>query len=314
MAYFTMITRHGMSKDMVDAYTIISETYQTATISKQNLIEMIKSGKNTFTNITVGAKGIESTNGAIDKYTFINGVTNQVEGTPRAVILDRVEKGGKLIGYTVFTQNGQIREMNVTDAASLASKGMISNGKIRHTQEGDIVSAIGGNYPLREIPVEQAPKGELSVELMYFAASINDKSAVKYIGAIISCTSAVSMSKIIDELTESNAKIKASVAKLTGVKDTSSLDIKRMGANSLYGVFGVEVVKEIISKSVKTTSKEQYIPISIIDYNTSTNEESVIILDSLGTLTVNNEGSVVGLKAAKAYANDIKKLFGSYIK
>ena len=166
MKNFTMITRHGSSKDAVSAYTLISSDYQTVTMPVKELAAAINSKKIAVTNLGLSAKGLVSTNGALDKYTLINSQTNQVEGIARAVILDRVEQNGKLVGYTVFTQNGTLAEVNIADAAALASKGLISNGKIRHTQDGDIVSAIGGTYPLRTISFSEAPKGEITTDIL----------------------------------------------------------------------------------------------------------------------------------------------------
>ena len=65
---------------------------------------------------------------------------------------------------------------------------LISNGKIKHTAEGDIVSAIGGTYPLRVIEISKAPKGELSIDVLYFGTAVD--APAEYFGAIISCTSA----------------------------------------------------------------------------------------------------------------------------
>lgn len=313
MNQLTMITRHGLSKDKIEAYTLISENYQTVTVSAVQLEEMIRNGKAVVTNMSIGPKGLVSTNGALDKYTFINSATNMVDGTPRAVILDRVEQKGKLLGYTVFTQNGQLREMNVADAVALASKNQISNGKIRHTSEGDIVSSIGGNYPLRTIAMEKAPKGEIIVDIMYFAASVNTGVAAKYAGAIISCTSAVAMSKIVDKLTTSNANIRAKVAKISDVKDTKSLAIQRMGANSLYGVFGLESLNDIISKAKTVRIKDNKYIISVIDYADADNDESVITIVN-GKQTISSEGSAKGLKAAKAYAEEVVTKYGKHHK
>lgn len=310
MKTLTMITRHGVTKDEISAYTLISSDYQTVTMQTTDLFEAIKSNRVVVTNMAISAKGLISTNGALDKYTFINVSTNQVEGTPRAVILDRVEKSGKLLGYTVFTQNGQIREFNVVDASLLASKGLISNGKIRHTQEGDTVSAIGGTYPLRTIAIDKAPTGKLSVEVMYFSASVNRTGVVKYAGAVISGTSAVVMSRVNDKLTDSNAKVKAAVAKLTGNKNTSSLAIQRMGANSVYGVFDLDSLDTEIKLATDSKAKcNKNLLISVIDYATEDAPESVIKMDKTGAVTVAQEGSANGLKAAKAYAEEIKNRF-----
>jgi hypothetical protein len=259
-----MITRHGVSKDNISAYTLISSDYQTVTMNTKDLQTAIANKKIAVTNLEVTNKGLASTNGALDKYTFVNTQTNQVEGMPRAVILDRVEQGGKLVGYTVFTQNGTIAELNILDAATLADKKLLSNGKIRHTEDGDIVSAIGGNFPLREIPINKAPKGETSVNLMYFGTVVG--APVEYFGAIVSCTSATEMSKLIDALSKSNARVVATVAKVGGQSVRSSLAIQRFGANSLYGVFEIDILDKLIKSNATVQNKIGNIIVSAVKY------------------------------------------------
>ena len=130
MRTFTMITRQGKSKDSVSAYTLISSDYQTVTMSVTDLTKEIKSGKMKVTNLSVEGSSIVSTNGALDKYTFINTDTGMVEGTAHAVILNRAESKGKLIGYTVFTNTGNLAELSVAETVALAKNKLISNGKI----------------------------------------------------------------------------------------------------------------------------------------------------------------------------------------
>lgn len=273
-----MITRHGATKENITGYTLITSDYQTVQMSAKDLAAGISGKKFVVTNMEVTPKGLASINGALDKYTFVNTATNQVEGTARAVILDRVEQGGKLIGYTVFTQNGMLAELSVADAAALADKKMISNGKIKHTAEGNIVSAIGGTYPLREIPMNKAPKGEASVNLMYFGTVVG--APVEYFGAIISCTSATEMSKITDALSKSNAKVIATVAKVGGQHVRESLAIKRFGANSLYGVFEVAMLDKLASAGAKVQSKLGTLTVSAIKYANDGVEEDTIKLST----------------------------------
>lgn len=277
MKNFTMITRHGASKDAVSAYTLISSDYQTVTMSTNELQKAITSKKITVTNMEVSAKGLASTNGALDKYTFINTTTGQVVGTPRAVILDRVEQNGKLVGYTIFTQGGAIAEVNVKDACTLADKKLISNGKIRHTQDGDIVSAIGGTYPLRTIEIAKAPKGEITVDLFYFGAVTG--ISTEYFGAIISCTSATEMSRLADVLVKSNAKVVSEVVKVAGQSARKSLAINRMGANSLYGVFDISVFEKLAKSNAKVANQLGEVTVSAINYNNGEAEEATAKLN-----------------------------------
>lgn len=311
MARLTMITRHGETKSNVTAYTLINEKYQTVVMPTADLVRAISTGKVTVTNLAVSPKGLVSTNGALDKYTFINAQTNMVEGIARAVILDRVEQDGKLLGYTVFTQNGQIRKLGVTDAAALASKGLIANGKIRHTAEGDTVSAIGGTYPLTVIALEKAPKGKVNIDIMFCCANINDKSSIKYAGAIISGDSAVTMSKINDKLAENNAKVRASVAKVSGKKETESIALKRYGACNIYGVFSLDELAKLAEKATAVKCNGNIILLSVIDY-AEDGAESVGAVNGTD-ITIKSAETEAGKKMLKVIGADANKTFGKYI-
>ena len=303
MKNFTMITRHGSSKDAISAYTLISSDYQTVTMSVKDLSTAISSKKIAVTNLDLSKKGLVSTNGALDKYTLINSQTNQVEGVVRAVILDRVEQNGKLVGYTVFTQNGTLAEVNIADAAALASKGLISNGKIRHTQDGDIVSAIGGTYPLRTISFSEAPKGEITTDILYFGTVVGVPT--EYFGAIVSCTSATEMSQIIHMLSTSNASVINEVSKVAGQSVRESLAIKRMGANSLYGVFSIASLKKLLKANSKLRNQLGSITVSAIKYTDGEADEATVKLDSKWKVTGND---AAGSEATAAVKNYTKKI------
>lgn len=309
MKTLTMITRHGATKENITGYTLITSDYQTVTMPVKELAAAISSKKIAVTNLELSKKGLVSTNGALDKYTFVNTATNQVEGTARAVILDRVEQGGKLIGYTVFTQNGMLAELSVADAAALADKKLISNGKIKHTAEGNIVSAIGGTYPLREIPMNKAPKGEASINLMYFGTVVG--APVDYFGAIISCTSATEMSKITDALSKSNAKVIATVAKVGGQHVRESLAIKRFGANSLYGVFEVAMLAKLASAGAKVQSKLGSLTVSAIKYTNDGVEEDTIKLSTDWKVIESNVSDSDTGKKVKAYTKKLVDEFNA---
>lgn len=303
MKNFTMITRHGSSKDAISAYTLISSDYQTVTMSVKDLSTAISSKKIAVTNLDLSKKGLVSTNGALDKYTLIKSQTNQVEGVARAVILDRVEQNGKLVGYTVFTQNGTLAEVNIADAAALASKGLISNGKIRHTQDGDIVSAIGGTYPLRTISFSEAPKGEITTDILYFGTVVGVPT--EYFGAIVSCTSATEMSQIIHMLSTSNASVINEVSKVAGQSVRESLAIKRMGANSLYGVFSIASLKKLLKANSKLRNQLGSITVSAIKYTNGEADEATVKLDSKWKVTGND---AAGNEATTAVKNYTKKI------
>lgn len=265
MRTFTMITKQGKSKDNISAYTLISSDYQTVTMSVADLVKEIKSGKIKVNNLSVEGSNIVSTNGALDKYTFINTDTGMVEGVAHAVILNRAENKGKLIGYTVFTNTGSLAELSVAETVALAKNKLISNGKIRHTEDGDIVSAIGGNFVIRDCTVKEAPKGKITTQVLFFGKVVGMPS--EYFGAIISCTSAAEMSRLATILHQSNANVIAEAVKFGGQDVRNQLKIQRMGTNSLYGAFELPVLEKLIKAQAKVENKLKSIAVSVIKYD-----------------------------------------------
>ena len=316
MKTLTMITRHGDNKDNVVAYTLISSDYQTVTVSAKDLENGIKGKKFAVTNMDVENGKLVSTNGALDKYTLININTNSIEGVAKAVILNRVEQNGKLVGYTIFTQNGILAEVNVVDAVTLCNKKLISNGKIRHTQDGDIVSAIGGNYPLRTITMDKAPKGEVSVNILFFGTTIGTDA--QYFGGIIECTSATEMSKLNDVLSKSSARVISTVAKVAGQEVRDSLGIKRVGANSLYGVFEISVLEKLVHNKSAVKSDMGAILVSAVKYtgdkeNTAI-EATVKLNKEFKPIKVDQSGSEEVDNKVKNLAKTIASKFTDVIK
>lgn len=309
MTTFTMITRHGASKDNITGYTLISSEYQTVTVDAKTLIDNIVNKKIVVTNLAIENGKLVSTNGAVDKYTFINSSTNMVEGTPRAVILDRVEANGKLLGYTVFTQMGTLAEVNVADAVKLCNSKLLSNGKIRHTESGDIVSAIGGNFNLRQISIDKAPKGKTTVNLMYFSTDVNTKS--EYFGAIVDCTSAAEIARISNTLAKSNANLIGNVAKIAGQSVRSSLAIQRFGANSMYGVFTNDMLAALIKNGATVEAKMGNILVSTIKYdNGDVCEEATAKLSkAFDVVETKNTGDATVDKTLANYVTKLREKF-----
>lgn len=308
----TMVVRHGLSKDNITGFTLVSSDYQTKKLSYAELTQYVAQKQLVVTNMQFVGGVWKSTNGAMDNYTLINDQTNMVEGTPRAVILDRAEINGKLTGYAVFTQNGTIVHMSVADAVMLANNKMLSNGKVRHTDSGDIVSAIGGNYPLRELKrIEDAPKGTTSVEIMFFGQAVLTSKAdhVNYFGAIINCTSAVEMTKLSDKLSKSNAEVIGHIVQTAGQKARKSLAVQRMGANGIYGVFKVSDLKILMESGAKVTLKSgSSVLVSVIKYATDNSAD----VEDQSVYTVNIGGSAQ--KKEEAYDTKLEARAKDYCK
>lgn len=311
MNLMTMITVTGVSGSKPIGYTLMTQDYQVVTMSEQELENAIKTKSVTVTNVGVENGKLVATNGAFDKYTLINAATGMVQGPAKAVILNRVEKEDKLVGYTVFTQNGKIAEMSVSDAAALANKKMISNGKIRHTNDGDIVSAIGGTYPLRKLKIEQAPDGEVTIKIGYFGTSVGVD--MDYFSAIISSTSAAQLCRLDELLNKSNAKVVSGTAKVAGQAIRDKIGLKRIGTSSIAGSFELDVLDKLLKiKNVKIEALMDDIHISAFKYEEdNTTVESSVIVGKDWKIKDKVAGSKNTVEKVKKYAESIKGRFGS---
>lgn len=297
----TMITRIGKSNKEVSAYTLINENYETKTIKVSALAKILATDKGGVTNLALKDGKIVSTNGALDNYTLIDTDEqpgNAIKSTPRAVILNRAEQNGKLIGYTVYMVNGAIAELNVAQAVELVNKKLVANGKIKHTQSGDIVSSIGGEYPLRVIKVAEAPKAEIVCKPMLF----NKISDIECFGIIVKSTSAVQMTAINKVLEAANKSLVAKIEK-AGL-EKAAFENQRVSATGVYAVIEEKEAAKIFGK---TKVDFGGMVVSVID---KSGEEVVVSVNSdktVGkTLTKSDEAKV---NAVKKVAEKVVKLF-----
>lgn len=297
----TMITRIGKSNKEVSAYTLINENYETKTIKVSALAKILATDKGGVTNLALKDGKIVSTNGALDNYTLIDTEEqpgNAIKSTPRAVILNRAEQNGKLIGYTVYMVNGAIAELNVAQAVELVNKKLVANGKIKHTQSGDIVSSIGGEYPLRVIKVAEAPKAEIVCKPMLFTKL----SAVECFGIIVKSTSAVQMTAINKVLEAANKSLVAKIEKAGLEKE--AFENQRVSATGVYAVIEEKEAAKIFGK---TKVDFGGMVVSVID---KSGEEVVVSVNSDKTvgkaLTKSDEAKV---NAVKKVAEKVVTLF-----
>lgn len=315
MGTFTMIAVYAASKTGNDVkgvtgYSLISSDYQTVMLDATTLAKNISNKSMVVTNLGIKDGKIVSTNGALDRYNIISTQTNAIIGAPMAVILDRVERDGKLVGYTMFTQDGRIKETSVAEAVMLCNNKAISNGKIRHTDNGDIVSAIGGNYTLRQIEPLKAPTGQTTVDLMYFE---EDSRGNKYFGAIISCTSAVEMGKISSTFGKSNAEL---VERLSKVRDNAKRDlgVQRVDTNSIFGAFPLDMLDKL-TKLKTTDIKYRMMTDNILVSSYGTEKPSVVKLSKAFKIVgADKSAGEKQYEKTFAFAQEIIKRYSGVIK
>lgn len=315
MKLLTMITVNGMldskkDKKRIVSYTFISNDYQIITMSAEEVKEKILRGNEIeFNNLGIENGEIVGTNGSIDKYTFVDVQTGAVKGA-KAVILNRVEQGNKLIGYTALTQDGKLAELSVKNAALLANQKLISNGKIRHTSDGDIVSAIGGTYPLKKYSVDKAPDGVITIQLSHFGKITG--TGKEYFSGIIKCTSVAQLYKLDNVLNKSNAEVVASAAKVAGQSIRKKLGIFRVGAVDIAGSFETETLEKLLKlKNIKMTTLGDTVSISAYDYRgEETAEHSDFTVDTKWKVVGKESTDSSTARIAEKFAQKIVSQFG----
>jgi len=307
----TMIVRHGKdAKSPAMAYTLISSKYQTQTFSADDLAKKIANKEIEVSNLAIEKGKIVSTNGQMSNYTFIFNGTGQVVGKATGVILDRVEKNDKLIGYTLFDPSGILRSISIAEAVDLCNKRLIANGKIRHTDAGDIVSSIKGDYPIREIAPEKAPKGDVTMNVLYFGMA---GAKNLYFGAIVDCTSAERMNELIRVLTESNKKVIERSLEAADGKDEfnsrikDSCRIQRINANSIYGVFELKYFDKIRKLDSKFSLRDKT-PVSSVRYIDDVVEARAMIDKSGKVVEVGDCDDKVAKNSLKAYVGKLAEI------
>ena len=308
MKYLTMVARNGDPKAKANMmhYTLIGDDFSIHTMSGDKLAAAINDGKAVVTNLAVSAKGLVSTNGAMDKYTTINPMGNVV-GTPRHVILNRMEVNGKLSGYVVFTANGVIAQMKVAEAAALASQGLIANGKIRHTAEGDIVAAIGGNYPLIETKIEAPKADKPTVDVVFFSSALKDGKTLCYGGVTVTSKNAATLAKMHKTLVDGNKNLMDKLAERYGftADELKSFEIKQAPGAGFYGVYAISTVNKLI-ESGKTKCSIGKLMIGCKDCADKENPESIVIYDTKKKAIVNSqEGTTKSDARLKKYVAEV---------
>lgn len=321
----TMVMRAGFNANakgpaLEMQYTIITEDYKFVTMDGKKLAEAIKSGKAAINNMAVTDKGLVSTNGAIDNYPYMDITTRQMQNR-RAVILERIEVNGNLTGYTVFTAEGALARLSVKDTVALEKTTGIANGKIRHTDSGDTISAIGGNYPLAEIKyvkkldatTDEAKAVVVNPEVgvTFFSSAIGPKDGlmVKYAGLMVQSDDAVVMAKTYDELKEDNKRVVEKVRDIShNAAEVESLKMIRTSNAGFYGVFSLETVLKLIKAHGKLVCEMEDLGISCLDYTDGKAVESYIVLNKkLAPTGEKVMGSDKGSKALRDYSGEVMK-------
>lgn len=307
--FYTMVARCGDPKGPANnmKYTLIGSDFSTVTMTGNTLAKRINDGTIEVTNMGVTVKGLVSTNGAISKYTTFDAAGNLV-GPPRCVVLNRVETNGKLSGYVMFTDNGLVEPVSITKAVALASVQLIANGKIKHTDAGDIVSSINGLYPLVESMAMAEPVGTSTIKFIFFGSAIKSGKKIAYAGAVTSAKDSKVVSRQHKEFCEKN---EALISELKGTfnlddKAVESMKIRQYPGAAFYGVYKMP---EIPVKNCTVSVGQNNVIVGCIDCDAAEYTESMVQVNvSTGNITEVQEGSQASDKAVVTYANQVLKM------
>ena len=119
------------------------------------------------------------------------------------------------------------------------------------------------------------------------------------------------MSKLADILNKSNAKVISAVSKVAGQSVRDVLGIKRMGANSLYGVFEISVLEKLLQSKYILKANLGCITVSAVKYTDEEPDEATITLDKNWNVTkTSTEGKAGSL--VKEYTMKVVKKFEGY--
>ena len=313
MKNYTMVMRSGR-KDMISHYVLVGDDYSILRIATKDLEEQLRSGKINVRNMALTKDGLVSTNGSMDRYTLEDVIENKIVGTPRPVILNRIEADGELVGYTIINTMGVIQEVKVRDALIIHRDTPFSNGKLRKTKAGDIIQSIEGRYPIRTIGIPKKQVGDININVMFYGGTIGkDSKKVFYTGAFISCSNAADLSKILNRLKKENKDLVDYVERISGDETVrESLTIQMVSAGCIYGVFSTETILKLAKKpKFKLKNSFGMITSAVMDYTSGDVKESqVVIKDEVREVRDTDVAQVESdesLRVVKEYANRIVK-------
>lgn len=308
MKTLTMVARaaalsKGKIVDESDVvYNLIAEDYSAVVLSAKDLAKKIAAKEVEVTNLGIEGGKLVATNGAMEKYPLLDLVTNQYVTKPAAVILNRVEVNDKLLGYTVLCADGIIRELVLSKALELYKTVTIANGKIRHTNDGDIISSIKGNYPLRVLEIKNVAPSTISLNTTFITEAVGNKAGkITYVGVLVDCSNAADMAKMFEKLREDNKKVRAGV-KLLGASEEvmNKLKIERSIGTSLYVVMTLNTYLSLVSdKNSKVSFPMGDLLVSGIDYSNDSIVESLLKISPDFKLSKVKDGNEKTAQVAK---------------
>jgi len=282
MKRYTMVAYSGLNKGKADKaiYTLIGDDYSIVKTGATEIINKVAAKTVEVTNLEVMGKELKSSNGAIENYTELDDSGAPIDKI-RPVVLERIEKDEKLVGYVIFDEKGLLRTVDIAAALGIHSRSKFSNGKIRHTDDGDIVQSINGLYPRKEVIKREVVKGSgLVVEIVFVEDLIGKDSKKRYAGLVLRYDNIETMTKDVDKIKANNEETKKIITSITGGENNAeALAIHRVGISYIYGVFSWEFCEAILLECKKYTTGEGGTMVSCRNFKGAQSTDSWLAVD-----------------------------------
>ena len=321
MSKVTMVARIGTiengtkSPKVTDVAYVIAdhEKMKLTQISKKDIAELIRPRRIECTNLSVTKDGeITFCNGVKDRYTIIDANSNKPIKVASTIIA-RLEKKGVLVGYAV--SNGiarKVSNVSVAEAVTMQKKGEISNGKIRNTSNGDIVSSIEGEYEVIELSfikavVKKAEEKIMAEGLKGFEVGIGSISTLitksgkpmRY-AYIVVIDKGGKRNAVMDDLKSAleldNLGLVFTACHISS-ELTESLKIERaVNPNTFCGAFTLDMLKKLLDRGAKI-STGIFDETALIGMTIASTGD---IIEGSGSFIFGNEGAVLDVDNFKS--------------
>lgn len=319
MRLLTMVMLNQL-KGTPGTKVFISDKYEFITLTDKEIIDEYRNKRSQFTNINVTPNGVESSNGAFERYGCFDCDSNAYIRPIAPVVLNRVEKDNKLLGYTVFMPNGTVKELRVTDAVKLHGMIKFANGKLKPTETGDIISSIEGNYVLRTISITKEVKEtdiKFDIQPIQFRSVINKNKHIRYVLAVFKFADAYSLNLCYDAIEKDNKIITKLVYEVAGEKGKRIISKDELGitnnGTSMVIVISfetfIELWKKAVNKDKIAIDKKE---VGCFDFSCTESDdvtESYILLDRNNQTTYKE---LLTKAAAKEIVDYTSNIIGSF--
>lgn len=265
--------------------------YRATKVSRNDLILLLRSGRE-VQNVGLQSNGeIVFTNGSRERYTEIDEISSMPVGNSHGVVLSRVERASsvvvsrvessshELLGYVVIDATGIVKVVSVKEAVAMHKGQGFSNGKLMPTNEGQIISSIGGNYPIA-LYSKSKPKAvenfEGKVNIVFVCATSVYGKTGSYAGMIMHSPNLDVLSEVAKKALKANDELVNRLIQM-GVEsdEANKLRMFRAGASGYYGVFALKDALQIISelKTGEINQSQEFEGVAV----------SALYIDSSGT-------------------------------